>query len=74
MSRGANAVVEQIAAARYEIAAAGQVDWAGKAADRYAAIVQQGLAGLVGLRHAAEATHWAALRHEAAVEAARAGA
>lgn len=70
---GADAVVEHLIAARSELVATGQVDWAGKAADRYVAELEHSLAGLAGLRRAAEETHRAALRHQAAVDAARVG-
>ena len=69
----ANAVVEYLIAARLELVAAGQVDWAGKAAEWYAADLGRSLAGLAGLRRAAEETHRAALRHQAAVDAAGPG-
>jgi hypothetical protein len=69
----ADAIVEHVIAARSELVAAGEVDWAGKAADRYAAGLQRSLAGLSALRRAAEETHRAALRHQAAVDAARLG-
>lgn len=70
---GAGAVVDHLAAARAELVTAGQVDWAGKAADRYRAVLEAALVGLVGLREAAEETRRAAGRHHAAVDAACSG-
>lgn len=70
---GAGAVVDHLVAARAELVAAGQVDWAGKAAIRYRAILEAALVAVAGLRDAAEETHRAAARHQAAVDAARAG-
>ena len=70
---GAGAVVEHLAAARVELVAAAQVDWAGKAAIRYRAILEDALAAVSGLRAAAEETHRATERHRMAVDAARAG-
>ena len=73
IGRGAGAVVDHLAAARAELVAAGQVDWAGKAADRYRGLLDASLVALAGLRRAADATHRACVRHQAAVDAARTG-
>lgn len=70
---GAGAVVDQLAAARAELLAAGKVDWAGKTADRYRAILDATLVAVAGLGEAADETHRASVRHQAAVDAARAG-
>lgn len=73
LGRGAGAVVDLLAAARAELVVAGQVDWAGKAADRYRGVLDAALVALADLRAAADATERASARHQAAVDAARAG-
>ena len=70
---GAGAVVDHLAAARVELLAAGEVDWAGRTAIRYRAVLEAALVAVSGLRDAAEETHRASVRHQAAVDAARAG-
>lgn len=74
IGKSAGAVVDHLAAARAELVVAGQVDWAGKAADRYRSVLDAALVALVDLRAAADATQWASVRHQAAVDAASAGA
>jgi hypothetical protein len=73
IGKGAGAMADHLTAARAELVVAGQVDWAGKAADRYRSVLDAALLALVDLCAAADATQWASVRHQAAVDAARAG-